>query len=696
MKKIIFSFLFLFQGLLIIAQTKPIYSNLKVYGTVESVDSLKADVGVLYPDGSFQTTASSFSDTLTWLDPVTSFIPFYTCVADSINKSYIASVTGSGWTENYIYTCDGNSWVETIPVNGDAVIVIDSAKIFTYNGGNWISQSASTAASIYWVKDGVRLFNANAGNVTIYGYSPFAHYLNAMDVTGRLYVSNGIQVDGLSELATVQISDTLKVANIKGIGGNDNTSMQLTGDVMILDTLFVEQMKFNSTSGAGLFMYDTGISLSTDNWQGSSSGLDIDEKSINMYSSFRNTENTRWITNYFPKTTSAGKVYIEMGKLKNNLGWGVQTSFDSISTVTKVQGVSSLRNYTIQEQDTAKINSTVTGVLNSTTVIQDTTDVTITAEQTLITANDEYQSITVVGNANGRVGNIKLFNSGNTDVYYTNVDIDTAKITSTVTGVNNSTTVIQDTASATITAKAIYQNASDMMKLTAINEVSIESNDGYQVMGIGNYQLTLNSFGYLTEKTEFSLDTNKITSTVTGVLNSTTVTQDTSNITSTVNSTIGTTIVQSNDYIALYAGSPDDANFVRSISNTEIADNLFFGRTMTTLNLSRTYIDTYIGSPYNYSKYHQDTVKIESTAAGVLNSTTITQDTLGFKYTQRTGALTDNAPTAAEINGIIGVTAVQAGAGFVMTIKDTTGTALLYRFESDGTDWFYVVTTKAL
>ncbi len=58
-------------------------------------------------------------------------------------------------------------------------------------------------------------------------------------------------------------------------------------------------------------------------------------------------------------------------------------------------------------------------------------------------------------------------------------------------------------------------------------------------------------------------------------------------------------------------------------------------------------------------------------------------------------ALTDNAPTAAEINSATGLTPSTAGSGYKVTIIDTTGTKLLYSIESDGVNWFYKVTTKA-
>lgn len=61
-------------------------------------------------------------------------------------------------------------------------------------------------------------------------------------------------------------------------------------------------------------------------------------------------------------------------------------------------------------------------------------------------------------------------------------------------------------------------------------------------------------------------------------------------------------------------------------------------------------------------------------------------------------SITDGAPTAAEITSIVGENAssVNTGAGHQITIKDTDGTGLLYKIESDGTSWYYTVMTKAL
>jgi hypothetical protein len=62
---------------------------------------------------------------------------------------------------------------------------------------------------------------------------------------------------------------------------------------------------------------------------------------------------------------------------------------------------------------------------------------------------------------------------------------------------------------------------------------------------------------------------------------------------------------------------------------------------------------------------------------------------------QLTGSLTDGAPSDAEIDTVTGTTPAAVGAGWQVTIKDNDGTGLLYRIESDGTNWFYMVMTQA-
>jgi hypothetical protein len=66
-----------------------------------------------------------------------------------------------------------------------------------------------------------------------------------------------------------------------------------------------------------------------------------------------------------------------------------------------------------------------------------------------------------------------------------------------------------------------------------------------------------------------------------------------------------------------------------------------------------------------------------------------------YVNTHYTAALTDGAPTAAEIIAVAG-TAASKGAGFKAVIKDSNGTALYYLVISTGSAWYYYTGTLAL
>lgn len=72
---------------------------------------------------------------------------------------------------------------------------------------------------------------------------------------------------------------------------------------------------------------------------------------------------------------------------------------------------------------------------------------------------------------------------------------------------------------------------------------------------------------------------------------------------------------------------------------------------------------------------------------------TIAADSVVFNY--KTGSLTDGTPTASEINAILG-TPSSKDAGWTARIKDSDGTGLIYYLINDGTDWYWIISTKAL
>jgi hypothetical protein len=88
-------------------------------------------------------------------------------------------------------------------------------------------------------------------------------------------------------------------------------------------------------------------------------------------------------------------------------------------------------------------------------------------------------------------------------------------------------------------------------------------------------------------------------------------------------------------------------------------------------------------------------VKVDATAAN--NTITLPSGTAtGIELVYLSGSLTDGTPTDAQIDSVTGLTPAGAGAGYQCMIKDTNGTGLLYLIISDGTDWYYLVMTKAL
>jgi hypothetical protein len=68
---------------------------------------------------------------------------------------------------------------------------------------------------------------------------------------------------------------------------------------------------------------------------------------------------------------------------------------------------------------------------------------------------------------------------------------------------------------------------------------------------------------------------------------------------------------------------------------------------------------------------------------------------LGYSDSYFTGSLTDGIPTDAEIDAILGTPAT-VGSGYKAVIKDSDGTGLIYAVFSDGSGWYWNITTLAL
>ncbi len=101
-----------------------------------------------------------------------------------------------------------------------------------------------------------------------------------------------------------------------------------------------------------------------------------------------------------------------------------------------------------------------------------------------------------------------------------------------------------------------------------------------------------------------------------------------------------------------------------------------------------------------YNELRNDVETLENSsdtnaAAITINAGNIAGNTAAI-IGQYSGALTDGAPTDAELDAAIGLTPATAGAGFRCTVIDTDGTALVYLVASDGTNWWYTVLTAAV
>lgn len=88
----------------------------------------------------------------------------------------------------------------------------------------------------------------------------------------------------------------------------------------------------------------------------------------------------------------------------------------------------------------------------------------------------------------------------------------------------------------------------------------------------------------------------------------------------------------------------------------------------------------------------EDRIQLESTVSGDYSWNSDGNITVNnVRQTVSSGALTDGAPTTAEITGILGFGPTDVGAGWTTYILDTDGTVHMYQIVSDGTaEWYYV------
>ncbi|MFW6001804.1 MAG: hypothetical protein ACOCQD_00530 [archaeon] len=83
---------------------------------------------------------------------------------------YIASASGNGWTEDYIYQWDGTYWVETIPSTGDIYWIVDLSYTYKWDSENWI-QNPEYPEDQYYIDEMLKI-DPNEPYTSVTGINP--------------------------------------------------------------------------------------------------------------------------------------------------------------------------------------------------------------------------------------------------------------------------------------------------------------------------------------------------------------------------------------------------------------------------------------------------------------------------------------------------------------------------------------------
>ena len=211
---------------------------------------------LFFKDGTFQVTAASYDTTTNWIPCVISFANLVdvSCasVADSL-KSYIAASTAGGWTENYIYRCNGTSFVEYIPQIGNEVTVIDSGAVFMFNGTDWVNTSSTGSP---WSKINADIFNNNLGNVGIGTNAP----LYKLDVNGTFRALNNAIIGDSLFVSGDTITGALDLTDI---GNTDLSNSTNPLNTVYQKAISVEE-GVNATMGISTLVSGTKSILTTE------------------------------------------------------------------------------------------------------------------------------------------------------------------------------------------------------------------------------------------------------------------------------------------------------------------------------------------------------------------------------------------------------------------------------------------------
>lgn len=112
-----------------------------LYSLADGTRAFTGTVGGITPTALNHLTTKQYVDEVTtsldWQNSVIDIVPVASGTTTSGNR-YIASATGGGWTEDYIYEYNGSSWDETVPNEGFASWVEVQDALYVYNGTEWV------------------------------------------------------------------------------------------------------------------------------------------------------------------------------------------------------------------------------------------------------------------------------------------------------------------------------------------------------------------------------------------------------------------------------------------------------------------------------------------------------------------------------------------------------------------------------
>ena len=197
------------------------------YILVTGARAFTGTVGGITPTADNHLTTKSYVDSLVQgLDWQDSFIDFYDPssglpTASGVGDRYIASATGNGWTDDYVYEWNGSSWDEIVPNEGFAARNETDDILYTYNGTTWSSFGSAITHN--------NLAGLQGGTTSEYYHLTSAQY-TALTSVGGVADASSEHIHDDRYYTETEIDATisgLDHGNLNGLGDDDHTQYTL-------------------------------------------------------------------------------------------------------------------------------------------------------------------------------------------------------------------------------------------------------------------------------------------------------------------------------------------------------------------------------------------------------------------------------------------------------------------------------------